>query len=475
MQTRHNKSDENSSGKPDKKNKATTPLEKYEEKKKILFNQYQALWRSNVNSIGLKKDTSNLFRTRHQVVHKVDVKNFNKIISIDSINLVAELEGMATYGEIVKETLKYGCLPTVVPELKSITIGGALSGGGIEASSFRYGLVHETIQEYEILLGDGRVVICKPNNEHQDLYYGFPNTYGTLGYALKVKVKLIPAKKYVKLTHLHFTDLTDYFQALQGFTAKNRDTTKLIAFIEGVIFSKNNMYITLGEFADEAPFVSNYKYLDIYYRSIIQKKIDYLTTEDFIWRWDTDWFWCSKHFFMQNFLMRLIFGKLVLKSTTFWKIRNFINRNKIANFVTEYLQGRKESVIQDVEIPIDRASTFINFFLDEIGVVPIWVCPTQPYQNKQYDFYKMDLNTLYINFGFWDAVSTNKPDGYFNRRIEAMVSQLNGHKSLYSNVYYTDAEFWKIFDKSAYLKLKEKYDPSHKLRDLFEKCSEKKT
>ena len=36
-------------------------------------------------------------------------------------------------------------MPAVVPQLKSITLGGAVAGVGIEATSFRYGLVHDTI------------------------------------------------------------------------------------------------------------------------------------------------------------------------------------------------------------------------------------------------------------------------------------------------------------------------------------------
>ena len=65
---------------------------------------------------------------------------------------------MTTYEELADETLKYGLLPTVVPQLKTITIGGAISGIGIESSSFKYGLVHETVEEMEILLGDGRTM-----------------------------------------------------------------------------------------------------------------------------------------------------------------------------------------------------------------------------------------------------------------------------------------------------------------------------
>src|SRR3989338_2768525 len=99
--------------------------------------------------IGLKKNTSNLFRFRQQSKNttRIDVRDFNNVITIDKNNLLAEVEGMVTYEKFVNETLKRGLLPAVVPELKGITVGGAISGTGLESSSFRYGFVHESVLE----------------------------------------------------------------------------------------------------------------------------------------------------------------------------------------------------------------------------------------------------------------------------------------------------------------------------------------
>ena len=92
---------------------------------------------------------------------------------------------MTSYGKLVDVTFAHGLLPGVVPQLKSITIGGACAGLGIEASSFRYGLAHETVDEIEVLLADGDIVVCTPTNAYSDLFFGFPNSFGTLGYALR--------------------------------------------------------------------------------------------------------------------------------------------------------------------------------------------------------------------------------------------------------------------------------------------------
>lgn len=443
----------------------------YLQKKKTLIKQLSAL--EGDAALSLKKTTSNLFRNRSSTNRKIDVRRFNQVIDVHAQAEYVDVEGMATYETIVAETLKHGVMPTVVPELKTITLGGALSGIGIESSSFRYGLVHETVLEFDVLLGDGRVITCSPTNEHQDLFFAFPNSYGTLGYALRVRVKTIPVKKYVKLTHLHFDNSKAFFDKMQDACKENRRSGNM-AFIDGTAFSHKKMVLTLGEFVDNAPNVSNYKYMSIYYRSLQQKKTDYLTTHDYIWRWDTDWFWCSRFFGMQHFLPRLLLGKFLLHSKMYWKMMRFARNNKLAVWLQKRLCKPTESVIQDVELPIENSPAFFEFFFKEIPITPLWLCPIYAYDdNAHFSLFDLPKNKLMVNFGFWQAVQINQADGYYNKLIEQQVSALQGHKSLYSNVYYAEKEFWGIYDKPLYDTLKEKYDPNQSLKYLYNKVTEK--
>jgi len=423
------------------------------------------------NPFSLNKKTSNLFRTRkNNHSNSLNVKTLNQVIHIDPVNLIAEVEGMTTYETLVEETLKYGLLPPVAPELKTITVGGALVGLGIESSSFRYGLVHETILEIEVLTGNGDVLICNKDNEYKDLFYAFPNSYGTLGYALKIKMQLILAKKFVKLTNLRFNDINTYFEKLNELCQR-----KQAQYIDGVIFKKNEMFIILGEFVDEAPFVNNYTYMNIYYKSIQKQKINYLSTHDYIWRWDTDWFWCSKHFGMNQPFLRFLFGKWMLHSAVYWKISHFISSHPLINFFFRKISKPSESVIQDILIPVHNAVNFYDFFQNSVRITPIWICPFQfTISENRYPLLKLDPSTLYIDFGFWDFVPSNKPPGFINRLIEHKTEELNGFKSLYSDSFYTEEEFWKIHPKSCFSQIKSKYDPKRSFKDLFEKCVRKK-
>ncbi|MFQ6021510.1 MAG: FAD-binding oxidoreductase [Acidiferrobacterales bacterium] len=440
-------------------------MNSYEEKKQHLIQQLRT---QESGPIRLNKATSNLFRDRKTPDHhKLDVSDFKQVLAVDPDGLWLETEGMTTYEDLVNATLPHGVLPTVVPELKSITIGGAVTGVGIESSSFKYGLVHETIMEMEVLLADGTVIACTPDNEHKELFFAFPNSYGTLGYALKLKVRVVPAKRYVQLNHIRHTDARAYFEDLE------RTCDQEVDFVDGTIFNPDEMYITTGKFVEQVPYTSDYTYENIYYQSIRRREVDYLTTLDYAWRWDTDWFWCSKHFYAQNLLVRAFVGKSYLNSVTYTKIMRWNTKWRLTHRMNRLAGIHRESVIQDVDIPIDKAPAFLDFFRTEIAIAPIWICPLRVHDKSvRFDLYPMNPDTTYVNFGFWDAkrVRRKLPAGYYNRRIEDKVAELGGIKSLYSDSYFSADEFRERYNGPAYERLKAKYDPNARLKHVYDKC-----
>ena len=86
-------------------------------------------------SFGLAKSTSNLFRDRAaRRGHAIDLARFNEVIDVDPAAGTVRAEGMTRYVDLVDATLAQGTMPAVVPQLKSITLGGAVAGVGIEAT-----------------------------------------------------------------------------------------------------------------------------------------------------------------------------------------------------------------------------------------------------------------------------------------------------------------------------------------------------
>jgi len=422
---------------------------------------------SGSGPIGLRKHTSNLFRDRVPMrKRRLDLRHFNHVLKVDRERGWVDAEAMITYEDLTAACLLCGVMPAVVPQLRTITLGGAVAGVGIEATSFRRGLVHHTVTEMEVLLPDGRVVVATPYNEHEDLFYEFPNSYGTLGYALRVKARTLPVKAYVQVEHIPYSDPARFFIDLEAACTSDAD------FLDGVVFGPEDLYLNVGRFVDEAPFASDYGYKNIYYRSIREKPLDYLTAHDYLWRWDTDWFWCSKNLLAQNPLVRRLYGRSRLNSRTYTSLMRWNSRLGLTRLLDRVRGLHPESVIQDVDIPVSRAGEFLEFLHQHIGILPIWICPARFRGESHFPLFPMDPMTLYINFGFWDVVRTREPrsPGHFNRMVERKVQDLGGIKSLYSESYFPEDEFWRVFDKTAYDALKSRYDPEHQLLDLYEKC-----
>jgi FAD/FMN-containing dehydrogenase len=424
--------------------------------------------------VRLAKPTSNLFRFREPTgAPGLDVSAFNSVLSVDPDAAVAEVGGMTTYEDLVHATLPHGLMPLVVPQLKTITLGGAVAGLGIESTSFRDGLPHESVLEAEILTGDGRVVVARPDNEHADLFRAFPNSYGTLGYSLRLRIELARVLPYVRLRHVRFGSERECADAIAEICRSHSFGGEPVHFVDGTVFEADRSYLTLGTLVDNAPYVSDYTGQRIFYKSIDERTEDYLSIRDYIWRWDTDWFWCSKAFGVQNPLVRRFWPQRYLRSDVYRRLVAMDRRHQWSDKVYK-ARGlpAREAVIQDVEIPVDRLAEFLEFFHAEIGISPVWLCPLRLRSGPAWPLYPLEPDLLYVNVGFWATVALRDgdPDGTYNRLIEQKVAELGGHKSLYSTSFYSPEEFWRLYNGDAYQKMKHEYDPDDRLPDLYAKC-----
>jgi FAD/FMN-containing dehydrogenase len=422
--------------------------------------------------IRLAKPTSNLFRFREPPGRQaLDVSAFGDVLHVDADARTADVGGMTTYERLVDATLPFGLMPAVVPQLKTITLGGAVAGLGIESSSFRNGMPHETVLEMEILTGAGEVVLARPDNEHRDLFYGFPNSYGTLGYALRLRIELEPVRPTVTLRHVPFTDAAKCAAAIEEICTARAYDGSPVDFIDGTVFAADELYLTLATFAEASPGLSDYTGNDIYYRSIRTRTTDRLSTRDYLWRWDTDWFWCSQALGAQHPVARRLWPRRYLRSDVYRKLVALDRRYRLSDRIGALLKAApREPVIQDVEVPVDRLAEFLDFFHTEIGISPVWLCPIR--LRGKAPLYPMDPALLFVNVGFWAtvALAPGERDGTHNRMIERKVIELGGHKSLYSTSYFDEDEFWTLYNGKTYRELKNSYDPQGRLPDLYDKC-----
>ena len=428
--------------------------------------------------IRLAKSTSNLFRSRETArAPGLDTSGLTAVIAVDAAARTADVAGMCTYENLVAATLRCGLAPLVVPQLKTITLGGAVTGLGIESTSFRNGLPHESVLELDILTGTGEIITASPD-QNADLFRAFPNSYGTLGYAVRLRIELEPVQPFVALTHVRFHSLVDLVAAIDSIMATGSLDGVAVDYLDGVVFDADESYLCVGRQTSVPGPVSDYTGQQIYYRSIQHDRgetHDRLTVHDYLWRWDTDWFWCSEAFGAQHPLIRRIWPGRYRRSSTYAQLMRIEQRFHIGDRI-EKLHRRppRERVVQDVEVPLERCAEFLDWFLNTVPIEPIWLCPLRLKNDDRWPLYPIRPRQSYVNVGFWSTVPVGCSEGETNRLIERKVGELAGHKSLYSDSYYSRPEFDELYGGHSYHAAKKRYDPESRLLDLYSKAVQRR-
>jgi FAD/FMN-containing dehydrogenase len=382
---------------------------------------------------------------------KIDVTDLTTIIDIDPVKRICVAESGVMFCDLVEATLRYGLVPIVVPELKTITIGGAVSGCSIESMSYRYGGFHDTCLEYEVVTGRGDVLTCKPDNEHALVFQMVHGSFGTLGILTKLTFRLVPAKPFVRVDYEKYATLDDYQAAIdRHFRAQDVD------FMDGIMHRPDELVLCVGRFADKAPFTNAYDWTKIYYQSTRELTHDYLKTPDYFFRYDRG----VTNVHPKSFVGRLLFGKLMDSGTTL----------KLADKLNFMFKTDRPTVILDVFLPFSQAPAFMEWYRREVGHFPLWCVPykrVHDYEWLDESFYAGMKDELFLDLAIYGM---EQPDGKnIHRMIEEKLRELGGVKTLISHNYYSKDEFWSIWNKRNYDRVKAITDPQNVFRDLYTK------
>lgn len=413
-----------------------------------------------------KRTISNLFRysPRDRAVSGLDLAGFNRIIAIDTEARTIDVEGLTTYEHVVAHTLAHGLLPLVSPELKHITVGGATVGIGIESSCFRHGFVHDGLLEAEVLLPDGRVVLCTADNAFADLFHGLPNSYGTLGYILRAKIRLMPAKPFV---HLHSTPFSDLASFLDAMARATQDPT--VDFIEGLCVTPQRFHLMIARMVDRTERIDDIVRDHIFYKLPAERPDVFLTTQDYIFRYDPEWFWNIPETWTYRLFRR--YAPRSMRNSGFYT-RYTRTKNALLSKLPWHRDDGLEPLIQDWEVPWDKAHELIEFGMREVVLdgKPWVVAPIRTPSTPT--LYPIAADTLYLNLGCYCQVRKvpARPDYWYTRIMDQKCFDLNGIKMLYSSSFLSREAFDAAYNGPAYTQLKGKYDPTRRAPALFDKA-----
>jgi FAD/FMN-containing dehydrogenase len=382
---------------------------------------------------------------------KIDVSDLDRIIEIDPVARTCVAEPGVTFVDLVAATLPHGLVPFVVPELKTITIGGAVSGCSLESMSFRYGGFHDSCLEYEVITSDGEVLRCTPENEHKLVFHMLHGAFGTLGILSKLKFKLIPAKPYVKVSYERYETAAEYQAAID---ARTQDPG--VDFVDGIIHSPTCYALSVGRFVDQAPYTSRYMWMKAYHETTAERTEDYFTTPDYFFRYDRG----VTNVRPKSKIGRFFFGRFIHSTEVL----------QIGNKIAWALPKENPTVTVDVFLPFSRFQEFMEWYWREFGPFPLWCVPYRPAQRYDwlsdgwYSGLKDGMLLDLAVYGFKQRDGRN-----YYRMLEEKLKELNGVKTLISFNYYSEQEFWEVFHKENHFAVKQRTDPRNLFRDLYTK------
>ena len=383
---------------------------------------------------------------------KVDLMDFDEIIEVDTERGVCIAEPGIPFCKVVDYTLPLGFVPIVVPELKTITIGGAVAGCSIESMSFKHGGFHDTCLEYEIITAKGDVLTCTPDNEHSLIFQMMHGSFGTVGILSRLVFKLIPAKQFVHLRHETHRSIDSYLESI-WYHYEEQD----VEFMDGIIHSNTHLALCVGDFVDSAPYTNRYDWLKVYYQSTAERREDYFETPHYFYRYDQG----VTNVHPKSFLGRLLLGK-------------FLGSSEILRLAEKLrwllLNDDRPDVTVDTFLPFSQLKEFLEWYARDFNHYPLWCVPYRRVHDYEWlddSFWKGMKDDLMVDIAVYGM--KQRGDTNYYRLMEEKLMELNGIKTLISYNYYPEDEFWSIFNRQNFDTVKAITDPDNIFRTLYEK------
>jgi len=386
------------------------------------------------------------------------------------------VEPGVTCGQLSQTLVPLGWTPEIVPELDDLTVGGLINGFGVETSSHKFGLFQHICVSFEIALPGGRVETCSPT-ENPDLFYAVPWSHGTIGFLLSAELRIVPSKKYVKVTYTPFHDRQ---KMLDAFDNASRDQAN--DFVEVLAYSPRTSVLMTAVLTDESEFWKIHRigrffgpWFYKYVQTFLRKKdgdYEYIPLRDYYHRHTRSLFWEMEDIipFGHTWPFRILCGWLLPPKISFLKMTTPQQLHEM---------HEKKHIIEDYLVPMANLADTLDLQDKIIGIYPLWLCPCKILHTEKRGLVNpIREDTMYVDVGIYGVPPTARPEhgdtfDYLtvHHEAEAYVRNIGGFQALYAQTYQSREEFRKMFDHKLYDQIREKYDCVAALPEIYDKVS----
>jgi len=373
------------------------------------------------------------------------------VLDIDEKRRVVRVEPLASMGQVSRTLIARGWILPVV-----------IMGFGVETSSHKYGLFQYICVSFDIVTADGQLRHVSAT-ENAELFHLIPWIHGTLGFLVAAELKIIPARKYVKLTYYPAHTLED---VCGGFNRACRNTIDHDYF-EALTYSRDAGVIMVGQLTDISGPDGKINRIGLWFKPWFYKHVEsilnrgqivveYIPLRHYLHRHTRSYFWTMEEIipFGNNPLFRALLG---------WALPPRIELLKYTETETTRALREKHHVVQDMLMPMVTLKKSLEYFDDHFDLYPLWLSPMAVFDNRSHlglihPFPTGDgrKDPLYVDIG---AYGTPKKPGFDGlpalRDLEQFVIDHHGYQALYAKTLLSEVDFRRMFDHSAYDRLRE--------------------
>eukprot|EP00128_Syssomonas_multiformis_P014753 Colp12_sorted_trinity150504_noHs@30183 len=391
--------------------------------------------------------------------------------------------------ELAKVALSFGMVPLMVPEFPGITVGGAINGGGVESTCHTYGHFHDTVDSVDVILGDGRQLTCS-RTENADLFHAMATSYGTFAILVKVVLRVETATSHVHVKYYHFKNPLHALQTMEAFANSPNPPDYMDGLVVGpessmVITGVRTNTLTSGlpvlslranrwdewyywHIKDKAPTMNAYESPLAAGKMTAQCFEEAIPMEDYLFRYDRGAFWMAKpgldvFRIPYNIVVRVKYAWLCT-TRQLYRMLHKLGDDLLA----------RHYVVQDCILPsAQNADKFITYVKENLGIYPLWLLPIRVTSDRTHEEFGMPgrkKGQLVFNVGVYGQPDKLPFDPYtVNRDLETALDNLGGRKMLYAQSYYTEQEFWTMYNKNEYERIRKKYGSDTAFFNIYEK------
>lgn len=296
--------------------------------------------------------------------------------------------------------------------------------------------------------------------KHRELFFTAAGSCGSLGVITLLEMELIDAKTYVELEYLPVQSVEESVRVLRQL-----QNDPDIDYMDGILYSMHRGVIMIGRLTNQTITGKTQRFdrpsdpwfymhaEDVLKRTLDEKQSfkETIPVQTYLFRYDRGVFWSGQRAFKYfltpfNRLTRYLLDPFMYSRT----MVHALHRSGIAS----------QTIIQDYGVPYDSAKEFIEWTDARTGIWPLWLCPVKsaPHGERSFSQGNNIKDDILLDVGIWDmGPADSQAFIKLNRDFEAKVTELGGMKCLYAHAYYTEEEFWNIYNKKDYFELRKKY------------------